>query len=456
MAVILDPVEWAKKEFGGCVLGDVRRTNSLVRFAAKVAADPAASTPAQAEKWSDLKAAYRLINNPNVTFDAIATPHWEATRQVAPGTYLILCDTTEINFGWDNTATGLGPLGQGTTGRGFLLHSGLMVNAETEEVIGLAGQKIHYRKAAPKGESRTKRLARDRESQVWGALVDQIGSPGEGVRFVNVCDRGADNFEVYCKSLLNQQDWIVRAARLNRNIEYQGKTMQLSECIEQLPLAGTYELSYRSDEHGNRTAKIEVRSGTIMMPAPRHQSPWLQDLGITTIAQNVVVVQEVKAPKGVKPLRWVLLTSLPASTFDEAWTVIDYYEQRPVVEDLHKCMKTGCSIEKRQYETSERLEAITGLLSVTAVRLLQIRSASRETPDLPVEDVIPARWVDMLSYLRGKKIETIGEFYRQLAGLGGHMLRSCDGNPGWITLWRGFEKLHMALRSEHKYTQRCG
>ena len=94
---------------------------------------------------------------------------------------MIACDTTEANLGADNQATGLGPLGQGI-GRGFLLHSGLMIHPETEEVIGLAGQKIRYRKPAPKNEPRLRRLARDRESHVWGQLIDQIGPPPEGAR----------------------------------------------------------------------------------------------------------------------------------------------------------------------------------------------------------------------------------------------------------------------------------
>jgi hypothetical protein len=456
MSLILDTQQWAQQQFGACDLGDTRRTCRLVKFASQVAADPDASTPGQTEQWSDLKAAYRLIDNEHVTFDAIAGPHWQTTRQQATGTYLISCDTTEIDFGWDNEATGLGPLGRGS-GRGFLLHSGLMIHAETEEVIGLAGQKIRHRKPAPKKESCTRRLARDRESLVWGELIDQIGPPAEGVCFIDLCDRGADNFEVFCKLLLNHHDWIVRAARLNRFVTYQGQEMPLADCLIKLPLAGTYKLSYRSGEQGWRTAQIEVRFGTVMMPAPRQKSPWLRALGITTMGMNVVEVREVKAPKGVEALHWVLLTSLPVTTFDAAWTVIEYYEKRPIVEEFHKALKTGCRVEERQYETSERLETITALLSVTAVRLLQLRNASRATPERPASEVVPPHWVKMLSCLRGgREIKTVHEFYRQLAGLGGHMLRKGDGKPGWITLWRGFEKLHMALRSVRQYRKKCG
>ena len=456
MCVVLDTDEWAYQQFGSCDLGDVRRTRRLVKFASQVAADPDASTPGQTERWADLKAAYRVIDRAEVTFHAVASPHWQQTRDRDWGTWLISCDTTEVDFGVTNEARGLGPLGTGL-GRGFLLHSGLMIDPETEEVVGLAGQKIRYRKPAPKNESRVRRLARDRESRIWGELVEQIGPPAEGVRFIDICGRGADNFEVYCKLLLNRHDWIVRASSLNRVILHVGEEQPLSEYLGLLPLAGTYDLSYRSKKHGSRTAKIEVRFGQVMMPAPRQRSPWLREVGITLIAMNVVEVREVNAPQNVEPLHWVLFTSLPVTTYENAWTVIEYYEKRPIVEEFHKALKTGCRVEGRQYETSERLEAIAALLSVTAIRLLQLRSAARETPDRAAEEVVPRLWVTALRRLRrGRRIETVREFFRELAGLGGHMLRKSDGEPGWITLWRGFEKLHIALRALRDYRVKCG
>jgi hypothetical protein len=455
VALELDVNKWAEQQFGGCQLGDVRRTRRLVKFAAQVAADPDASTPTQAEKWSDLKGAYRLIDEEDVTFEGIVEPHWQQTRQREGGTWLIISDTTEVNFGATNQATGLGPLGQGV-GRGFLLHSGLMIQPETEEVIGLAGQKVRYRQPVSKTESRSSRLARDRESRIWGDLIKQIGPPPAGVRFVQVCDRGADNFEVYCQLLLNLQDWVIRVARLNRVVRYQGREMPLAECLKLLPLAGTYELTHRSKDQGPRTAQIEVRFGVVAVPVPRQKSPWLREQGIEMICMNVVEVREVGAPAGAEPLHWVLFTSLPVTVFEEAWTVIEYYEKRPVVEEFHKALKTGGRVEERQYETSERLEAITGLLCVAAVRLLQLRSTARQTPDRPATDIVPSHWVTVLSRLRGRPIVTVRDFFRQLAGLGGHMLRKCDGEPGWITLWRGFEKLHLALRALDSYRRKCG
>ena len=93
--------EWAQLNFGSCELGDKRRMNRLVRVAEQVANNPAASLPEQTEQWADLKAAYRLFDRNKVTFEAIARPHWELTKQSARGRCLVIGDTTELDFGKD-------------------------------------------------------------------------------------------------------------------------------------------------------------------------------------------------------------------------------------------------------------------------------------------------------------------------------------------------------------------
>ncbi len=46
------------------------------------------------------------------------------------------------------------------------------------------------------------------------------------------------------------------------------------------------------------------------------------------------------------------------------------------------------------------------------------------------EEVVPRHWVTVLRRLRGsRRIVTVREFFRELAGLGGHLLRKGDGEP---------------------------
>ena len=89
-------------------------------------------------------------------------------------------------------------LGRGT-GRGFLLHSALVVDPHDEWVVGLAGQVLFHRRPAPKGETAAQKRRRDRESAVWGQLIEQVGPPPVTAQWVHVMDRGADDFEVYCR-----------------------------------------------------------------------------------------------------------------------------------------------------------------------------------------------------------------------------------------------------------------
>jgi hypothetical protein len=286
MTVTRDAQVWAEEQFGQCDLKDKRRTDRLVKLAAGVLCHPSGSLPEQTSDMADLKAAYRLFANEGVSFEAVAKPHWEQTRRRSLGTCLVLDDTTEVDFGIRRKLRGMGRTGNGG-GWGFLLHSALVVSPEGEEIFGLAAQKIRYRKPKPKKENTTQRLKRERESELWGPVIDLVGSPPEGVRGVHVMDRGADNFEVYCHCRQQHSDWVVRVTQKSRKvIAPDGTTIALSEHIPSLRCVGTYELPLRA--HGPqaarghrkkrlaqpaRTATLEVRIGRLEMPFPNHRSP---------------------------------------------------------------------------------------------------------------------------------------------------------------------------------------
>jgi hypothetical protein len=451
MSFRIDTKEWAEEQFCNCELGDQRRTKRLIQVAQQVANHPSGSFPDQLESWGDLKAAYRLFAADGVTLEAIAGPHWRQTRSVRPGRYLVLCDTTEVDFGYHREIEGLSQIGNGS-GSGFLLHNALVVEAPCRDLVGVAGQVVHYRRPAPKKENKSQRFKRDRESRVWGDVIDQVGPPAEGVEWIHVCDRGADDFEVFCHLLENRSQWVVRASSLHRLIlTPDGRSKPLDKYLRSLPLAGMYELDLQArPKQAARTAKLEVRYGPLRMPLPRHQSPYVKALRPEPIPMWVVWVREVGTPKGVKPIEWVLYTSLPVETFDDAWRVVEYYECRWLIEEYHKALKTGCSVEHRLLRSPDRLEAMVGLMSVVAVRLLQLKTVARHDPHRPARKVVPPLWLEMLKAARKnlRRVHdlTVYEFYRELAKLGGFLGRRSDGEPGWITIWRGWGKLNTLVR----------
>jgi hypothetical protein len=462
-SLTLGITQWAQQQFGTCELGDRRRTKRMVKLAAQAAAKPDAATPEQTERWADCKAAYRLFDSEDVTFDAVVAPHCAATRAVGPGTFLVINDTTEICFGYDRDLPGVGRVGATADGRGFYLHTAMIASADGQELTGLAAQDLYARplaKVKRVGSARRKQL-KTRETDMWGRVIDRVGPAPAGARFIHVCDRGADNFDVYGHLLEQRAGWVIRAAQLKRLLQRdQGGQRSLDETLADQEAVGRYELTVRANQdQPPRTALLEVRFTPILVPRPRSGvSRYVQNRGLTEISMWAVEVREVSPPRGVKPLRWVLLTSEPVRNFSDAWRIIAWYERRPLVEEYHKCLKTGCRVEARQYRTGDRLAPVIGLLSVLAVRLLQLKMAARTNPEQPAADVVPATWLTALPLvLKSRKpIKTVRDFFRALASLGGFLGRKGDGEPGWQTIWGGLQTLLLCLRGAEALRIKCG
>ena len=461
MAVMeLNTGAWAERQFGTCELGDERRAKRLIKLAAAVAEKPDASTPQQTEDWADCKAAYRLFARPEVTFEAVTSPHCAQTREAAPKFALILNDTTEINYGGERQIEGVGRVGS-TDSLGFYLHSALMIDGTSGEITGLAAQDLYKRplkKVQRVSSAERKKLAR--ETDVWGRVIDRVGPPPAGKQYLHICDRGADNFDIYCHLLQQRADWVIRAAQLTRKVrDAEKQKIALDAVVRAQPCGGSYELQVQENkDQPARTATLEVRWTPVVLPRPRGGvSSYVRECGVKQIAMWVVDGREVRPPRGVDPLRWVLLTSVPVANFEAAWQTIEWYEKRPLIEEYHKCLKTGCSVEQRQYQFADRLEPVIGLLSVLAVRLLSLKTIARAEPERRASGLVPSDWLKALALQlrRPRKTTSVRDFFRAVASLGGFLGRKSDGEPGWQTIWRGMHQLLIAVRTMNA-AERCG
>jgi hypothetical protein len=379
---ILDPQRWAESTFGQTRLKDMRRTRRAVTAATRMAEESAASRPSQAQTWKETKAVYRLLDEPDVTFDALMQPHWHQTRQRMESLPLVLLvqDTTDLDFSHRRKMSGLGEIGDGN-GRGMDLQTVLAVEPESREVLGCAYQRPFIRIPAPKGETRAQRRKRAKETDVWHQCAQQIGSSSASSMWVHVADRGADIFEFLqvCRSI--QTHFVVRATQDRRVQTSDGTLRSLFEQVRSQPSQDRrpFELSARHG-HSARSTTLHVSWTHIELLPPRHD-PRLNKLA--ALAVWVVRVWEEEAPEGEEPLEWILLTSLPGLTAQQAWQRAQWYRARWRVEDYHHCLKTGCRIEERQVQSADRLMRLLGLLSPLAVRLLQVRDLARQAKDVP-------------------------------------------------------------------------
>jgi hypothetical protein len=435
---------WAEANFQGARLGDKRRTRRLIASAERLAERPEGSLPGHFA-WNPLRAVYRLCNRPEVTHSAVTAPHFDQTRTAmrqGPGPILILHDRTELDFSTHGALKGAGPVGDGG-GRGFLQHNSLAIVADTQQVLGLAYQLVTTRKPAPDGETRTQRLHRERESQLWARGIRGVGPAPQGACWVDVADRDADNFEAIQAARELGHEFLFRACK-DRAIVVgataEGPKRYLKPFARSLPAQAHGEVAIPSQGgRPARMAQVNLAAAQVWLVVPRLERSAHPDW--EPVPVWVERIWEPRPPTEVaEPLDWILLSSLPAAHAEPLHQRCGWYASRPLIEDYHQVQKTGCGEEDLRFETAEAMLPMLGVLAVVAVRVLQLRWWGRAGGAAPAEAASTGPERQVLKGL-GHRVKTARAFVRAVAELGGFLGRTCDEEPGWQTLWRGYRRL---------------
>jgi hypothetical protein len=453
---------FGEEHFGAARLGDARRTRRLVQLADQVVKRPGGTLPDKIDNPASLKALYRLMNQTEVTHDTVLAPSRERTLQLmreAEGTVLVIHDSTELDYS-NLSIEALGQIGNGR-GRGYLTHNVIAVVAETGDVIGLAYQKLAKRPRVSKSETREElRRRSDRESRLWKDASATIPAAAPGHRQVEVADRGADVLEFLDYQESRGKSYLVRSKHNRRIQRENGQNALLHDFARTLPAMGAKTAAVRSTkQRASRQAELAVAWAEVTVLIPKQPRGEVRGVPLKTW---VVRVWEPDPPKDTEPLEWILLTNVPVRTVEDAQERIRWYERRWIIEEYHKALKTGVSVEEMQFTSEDRLKPAIALLSVAALFLLNMRSASRreETQNRPASEYIPLMFVKVLALWRYKRTHddlTVHQFYYALARLGGHQNRKQDHPPGWLVLWRGWMKLQsmVDIASQMDF-KRCG
>lgn len=456
--------EWADKEFGGAELGDRRRRPRLVQVAARFAMNPHGTLPGSFKRWSEAKAAYRLLEQADITYERVIAPHLSRVRTTCgqSGEWLLVEDTTSLDFTSHFAAEDLGRIGD-DGGRGLFVHSTLALkvqrwNDQQEPQVTVEGlfDQRWWARTTPTGRrkrSKRQKLSQPRESQRWAAVIEQVGPPEDHVRWTFVADRESDIYETFERCRKNGWHFILRANQ-PRALADQGGSVFTA--VAQGPELGRFFVDLRARPgQAARRAQLVVRSCQALL-----RPPWRPGDRAEPLTLQVVEAAEIAAPQGVEPIHWVLLTDWAVETLPEAMRVIKAYTRRWLIEEYHKALKTGTGIEDSQLTTAQRITALLGILAVVAVRLLNMKLLAATCPNDPVsEDAIGAEALAILEAEYGRPAGgwTNASVLLAIARLGGFLARKSDGSPGWLTIWRGLRQL---LWSVHGYDlatgEKCG
>lgn len=448
-------VEWAQNEYGRAQVGDARLTKRLVSIGAELVQNSAVSIPVAMGSWAQTKGMYRLVSNHSVTHAAILKAHVQATSERSRGEkrILVVQDTTHFSFGGAREGSGLGPVDTTRKTRGFLAHSALAIVGDERRPLGLLAQRVWARPKKKRRATETcvERKRRPRESEKWEDVAAEVhanlASLGElRPQVVHVCDAEGDVFEALETLDALGDGFIIRACR-NRLLDSErddDDPEYLLDAVAAAPHLGEWHVNVPpGPKRTARRARLQIRSVDIYLRPPRNRHRVGKSLAV-----SVVSAFEPDPPEGEEPLTWVLLTREHCASLEEAVAVVCDYALRWIIEEFHMGLKTGCSLEKREFQTFARLANVLAIYSPIAMQMLVLRHAARSTPTAPAASVLPPSQLRALRVLRPKLSPqlTVYEALRAVAQIGGFLARKSDGEPGWRTLWLGYRELLAAER----------
>jgi hypothetical protein len=436
---------WAQDEFGEADLGDMRRTARLVQLASVLGAQPSASLPNAADDPATLKAAYRFFDNDYVRAEAMLESHVQSTTRRMQAVELVLAvqDTTYLDWTDHPNTTGLGPLAA-PSHQGVLAHTTLALTPERVP-LGLLQQQVWARDPeVRRNQDHKQRRLDDKESQKWLSSLEAVIAARADcptTQFVSVGDREADVYDLFLRSRPPGVDLLIRAAQ-DRKADHAEK--YLWAAMTTAPVAATVTVHMGARAHQparNATLTVRWRPVTLRPPNSRTKEK------LPNVTVWAVWAIEPNPPPGVDAVEWLLLTTVPITSTDEALERLEWYAARWGIEVWHKILKSGCRIEDRQLEAAERLIRCLRLYSVIAWRIVYATMLARAVPDVPCTVLLDAdEWQGLYCRIHRvavapAKPPTLRQAVRWIAQLGGFLARKRDGEPGVSVLWKGFQHL---------------
>lgn len=437
--------DWVSGETSGARMKDQRLKARLAQVLSRLSKDPERSIPVACKQWRDVLGAYRFFDNDRVTFADILSGHKAATlsRVAEHQVILVAQDTTFLSFEQPHAKEGYGTLKE-VEREAHLLHVNVAFTTSRVNLGVLSGQ-LWQRTGVP--SHRTQRATKDKESQRWldgyaAACEAQALYPEKWV--ISVADREGDIrewYEIAQQTPVRQAASYIVRAKQERRIEIDDDEYgYLWEWMSARPVLGTYTIDVAA-KGGNRArrAQIKIRAGEVTLSGQQGRT-------LKPVTVHAVYALEEPVPFGQSPIRWMLLTDIPASTLSEARAIIEWYRCRWEIELFFRVMKNACRIESLRLQNAPRLYNAIAVYLIIAWRLHMLTMLAREQPDVPCDQVLSEEEWQTIYVMHKEKPPpktppTLRDAMRMLASQGGFLGRKGDGEPGTKSIWIGYISL---------------
>lgn len=461
-------IDWASREFEYACFGDKRLTQRLSQFIGRVFQSPSKSIHAACRGAAEVMGAYRFLKHSDVDVEKILAAHQAQSKLRAVNTSRVyfVQDTSELNYTRKKEMSGRGRL-SADYAQGFYLDCGYLLN---DSGLPLGIERCHIYARDSERKSSGKRLTPEKESHRWYAGYEQsceLASSMPEHEVVFMADRESDIVDIYGlwsekkRDSKRYSEWIIRKNH-NRNCFAVGQTIEeqskVDDVLARSKALGKMSLTVKSKtsfqkvkgkrikiRRKGRDLKLEVRSAQIKITPPRGKRENSQDIIIW-----VIEAKEVNVPKDEEPIHWVLFTSLPASTLEQAIDLIQAYALRWEIEVLFRVLKTGCEIEELQIKDCQAVKNAIACYLIVSWRIMYLTKIARTCPQLPCDALFEteqwqALWtvrfgLDALDKLKGT-VPSIEAFVLVIASYGGYLNRKGQEPPGPQSMWIGLQRL---------------
>lgn len=379
---------------------------------------------------------------------------------------VVLCiqDTTEISMdkhiGYlEYEDTQLGPTATDNE-FGFYAHPSIVIDTAQEALLGVSDLYM-WNRSRDKGTKASRKYKQlpieQKESYRWITCARRSKEVlNQAARVIFIADRECDIYEEFVYVPDDHTDILIRS-RDNRVLFDSDK--KLHETLAEQQEAGRVSLQIRSSkQHHARQAQIAIKFCTVKIARPHYHygkstlAPWVELCAIE--AKEIAAT----VPKGEKPIRWILLTTLTVSTLEDAQKVLHYYSLRWQIELVFGTLKTkGLNIEQSQLESGKSLKSMTAMSLLVAIKLCQLRLSRNEV-------ILPATIVfqpEQIACLKSIESTVQGKTEKQknphppssmawavwvIARLGGWKGYQRDSPPGIKTMYEGWKNFIQMYR----------
>ncbi len=443
---------WAEREYARSSHPDGRIRERIVKIGKAWVDHLGESIPVIFPSRSDRKAVYRLLSNEQVSMEHILEPHQASTaeRCVSESVVLAIQDTTALNYhGLSDTEGLVGIGGRGAGAKGILAHFGLAIN-EVGRPLGVYALDAGFRKVDKKANECDEGTKKESERWLTGlSRAHELSEACPDTRVITVCDREADLWSMLRQAVASGDSLLVRSngARKRKVILQDGTTEKLPLHLSKQPVIAHKTIQIEAcggkRKRKARKARLDLRACRVTLGAPvlaKDQTP-TQMLAVS--------VDEIHAPRGEKPLHWLLLTTEGEASAEQARKVVRWYELRWHIETWFSVLKNGTRIATRQFDHADDLRKCLVFDATTACYIHDLNYMARNNPQVPARQVVGDEQVECLyAYLHFRGIRgsrgppnynpNIRTFVIDLASIAGFESRKSQPLPGTRKLWKAY------------------